>query len=344
VRIASFGVTEHETNAELEMRFLRLLEGKWVTAAVSAAASLGLAKALEQPQTLEALSQTLGCDNTALERLLAVLRAQGLVTHAQEKYALTPLGQMLREDELGTLSAFVGAPFSWNPWSVLEHAVRRGKSAFEVHHAQPLFEYIEERPEEAKVYHAAVDAFTRRQARALAKSFDFSTLRCIADVGGGPGTLLIEVLRQFEHLQGVLIDRAPAVALAERAFIEAGVADRCCAKVADFFQPLQVDADVCIVKHVIHNWDDARACTILANCAAAVGKTGQVLVIEGLLLPGDHPDMTRLVDLEMLALCGPGRERGKPEMRRLLKSAGLHLNATLPLTGMTRLMVCDVRA
>ena len=70
-------------------------------------------------------------------------------------------------------------------------------------------------------------------------------------------------------------------------------------------------------------------------------KIRVVLVVEGLLLPGNRKDATRLLDLEMLALCGPGRERTKPEMRRLLSAAGLRLTRTHDLAGMTRLLVCE---
>jgi hypothetical protein len=66
-----------------------------------------------------------------------------------------------------------------------------------------------------------------------------------------------------------------------------------------------------------------------------------VLVVEGLLLPGGRQDMTRLLDLEMLALCGPGRERTKPEMRQLLAAADLRLLRTEDLAGTTRLLVCE---
>ena len=44
-----------------------------------------------------------------------------------------------------------------------------------------------------------------------------------------------------------------------------------------------------------------------------------------------RPDVT-LMDLEMLVLTGGGRERSKPEFRRLFAAAGLHLDKTLRLS------------
>ena len=121
---------------------------------------------------------------------------------------------------------------------------------------------------------------------------------------------------------------------------DAGLAARCVAQEGDFFETLPADVDVCVVKHVVHNWDDTRASQLLRGCVKAVGPEGHVLVVEGLLLPGNRKDATALLDIEMLVLCGPGRERTKPEMRRLLTSSGLRLVSTHDLAGMTRLLIC----
>src|SRR5690606_8500864 len=184
-------------------------------------------------------------------------------------FALTSYGRLLRRDDLGALAAYVGAPFSWDPWSSLPHAVRTGEAAFGAHHGQSLFDYLDAHPAEARLYHAGVDAFTRRQARALVDAYDFRGTRRIADLGGGSGTLLVELLTRFDTLEGVLLDRPAAVHHAAAAFEAAGLASRCQAIVGDFFEPFPGEIDVCVIKHVLHNWDDAHAARILARAAAA---------------------------------------------------------------------------
>ncbi len=330
-----------EGEVDPALRLLRLLGGKWIASAIATAATLGLAEALAPgPATVEALARELACDEGALARLLAVLHAEGLVELGRDRtYALTPLGALLRRGEMGELSAFVGAPFAWDPWSSLARSVRTGQAAFEAHHGESLFSYLDEHPDDAALYHAAIDAFTRREARALAERFDFGSVERLADVGGGRGTLLVEVLARYPHMKGVLLERPAAVDAARRAFVAAGIEDRCEAIVGDFFEAVPQDVDACVIKHVLHNWDDARAIQLLRGCAEAVGPGRPVLVVEGLLLPGGRADMTRLLDLEMLALCGPGRERTKPEMRKLFAAAGLRLVRTEDLAGTTRLLV-----
>lgn len=326
-------------------KLLLLLGGKWLAAAVSAAASLGLADALSgTPMTLERLAEEIRCDPEALRRLMRVLVGEAIVSlDTNRQYVLTEMGEQLRTEELGPLARFVGSPFSWDPWSSLAEAVRTGEASFTKHHGLPLFEYLDQHDDEAALYQAAIEAFSRREARAIAKAFDFSSVRRIADVGGGRGTLLLEVLSKWPHLKGVLLERPTAAAQAEIAFAEARLADRCEARVGDFFVEVPQDVDVCVLMHIIHSWDDPTVIDLLRRCSESVGPDGAVLVVEGLVVPDARRDLTNLLDLEMLVLCGPGHERRKPAIRRLLSAAGLRLESTAALTNGVRMMVARPR-
>ena len=326
-------------------KLLLLLGGKWLAAAISAAASLGLAEALAgTPMTLECLADQTRCHPDSLRRLMRVLLGEGIVTlNTQHEYELTKMGELLRPDELGELAMFVGSPFSWDPWSALADSVRTGESSFTKRHGLPLFDYLDHHGKEAALYHAAIDAFSRREARALAEAFDFSGVRRVADIGGGRGTLLLEVLSRWEHLTGVLLERPAAAQQARVAFAKAGIDDRCEARVGNFFDEVPQDVDVCVLMHIIHSWDDTTAIELLRRCRSAVGPQGTLLIVEGLVVPDARRDLTNLLDLEMLVLCGPGRERRKPEMRRLLSAAGLRLTSAVPLTGGVRMLVAKPR-
>jgi hypothetical protein len=83
-----------------------------------------------------------------------------------------------------------------------------------------------------------------------------------------------------------------------------------------------------VIKHVIHNWSDEDAIRLLRACAQAMAPGAKLLVVEGLLLPGNLRDLARYMDLEMLVLTGSGKERSKPEFRKLFSQAGLKLAST----------------
>jgi ubiquinone/menaquinone biosynthesis C-methylase UbiE len=227
----------------------------------------------------------------------------------------------------------------WDPWTHLHEAVRDGKAAFQHATGQGLFDYLESHDADADLYHRAVDAFTRREARALAREYDFSTVRNVADIGGGLGTLVFELLDQWEHLRGTLFDREHVIEQARERLISSEFSDRVDLVAGDFMQAVPEGRDAYVVKHVIHNWPDETAARILRNCAEAMNDGGKILVVEGILLPGNRKDGTRLLDLEMMVLCGEGRERTKQEFRQLFKEAGLKLERTVPLAGTTRLLI-----
>ncbi|MCA9711409.1 MAG: methyltransferase domain-containing protein, partial [Myxococcales bacterium] len=309
------------------------LAGKWITQALCAAAELGLAEALAEPADLEALARAVHCEPGSLLRLLRVLVGEGaLVEQPDGRYALTPMGAQLRADALGPLARFVGSPSQWTPWTELTHAVRTGQSAFERVHGQPLFDYLAAHPQEARLYDEAVDAFTSQQARALAALPVLDGVQTLVDVGGGRGTLLAELLRQRPALRGVLFDRPHVVAAARARFEAQALHERCTFVAGDFFESVPPGGDVYVVKHVLHNWDDDRAVTLLRRCAQALPEGGRVFVVEAILLPGNRRDGARMFDLEMLVLTGGGRERSKPEFRRLLSQAGLRLGTTQRLS------------
>jgi SAM-dependent methyltransferase len=320
---------------------LKLLGGKWVSAAISAAASLGVFDALlDEPRTAERLAPALECDPPMLTRLVGVLVAEGLLAmDAADVISVTELGRPLRRGALGELAVFSSAPFSWNPWSLLAPAIRTGATAFELLHGASLFDYLESRPEQAEIYHRAVDAFTRLEAIALAETYDFAGVKSLVDVGGGRGTLLVEVLKRHPNMHGVLLEREAVAAAAERVFADEGLKDRTEVVVGSFLENVPRGADVYVIKHVLHNWPDDEAIGILARCRDALAPGGRVLVVEGLMLPPAYRDATRLLDLEMMTLLGPARERTKPEFRKLLREAGLKLESSHDLAGTTRLLV-----
>ncbi len=315
---------------EAVRHLLDVLSGKCRAQVVSTAAALGIADRLAAgPRGAAGLAADLGVDADALERILRMLTGLGFLDEASDgSFALTENGAALRRDALGPLAEFVGAREQWDPWSRLRDALRiEGAVAYDLAHGEGLYRHLANDEEAARRYDEAVDAFTRQEARALCRHHDFASDRVVVDVGGGRGTLLLELLERWPHLNGVLLD-LPHVAGRARAHL---ARDRIEVIGGSFLDSIPPGGDVYVLKHVLHNWDDDRARALLARCAAAMAPNGRVLVIEGILLPGNRPDMTRLLDLEMLVLTG-GRERRKPELRRLFRDAGLVFEGATPLT------------
>jgi SAM-dependent methyltransferase len=318
---------------------LDLLGGKCRAQAVSTAADLGIADQLAAgPMTTEALAAAVRCDAAALESLLMLLAGLGLLEcPAPGVFALTGRGQALRAEALGPLATFVGSAEQWDPWSRLRDAMRGGANAFRRTHGQDLYPFLAGHEAAARRYDAAVDAFTRHEAAMLCAGFDFAPVGSVVDVGGGQGTLLLEILERHPRLCGVLFD-LPHVVERARSRLQARAPGRAEVRSGDFLEAVPAGADVYLLKHVLHNWPDEQALRLLQNCARARSPGGRVLVVEAILSPDPRPDLARLLDLEMLVLTG-GRERRKPELRRLLHAAGLSLEHVRQLGAAAWLLV-----
>src|ERR1700675_3079111 len=83
------------------------------------------------------------------------------------------------------------------------------------------------------------------------------------------------------------------------------------------------------MRHIIHDWDDEKATEILQNVHRAMGKEGRLLVVEGVISPGNEPSFGKLLDLTMLVIPG-GKERTEEEYRKLFDAGGFHLTRIVP--------------
>lgn len=99
---------------------------------------------------------------------------------------------------------------------------------------------------------------------------------------------------------------------------------RCGAVVGDFFVSVP-EADLYILKSIVHDWDDRQSVTILRNCARALRPNGRVVIIERIIPEYGDPGAAALVDINMLVLL-PGRERNASQFAALLRASGLRLD------------------
>jgi hypothetical protein len=112
---------------------------------------------------------------------------------------------------------------------------------------------------------------------------------------------------------------------------DAGLSARCEVLCGDFFTSVPAGCDAYVLKHILHDWDDARRCErILSRCCDAMASGGRVLVVEMVVPPPGVPSFARLMDLEMLAISANGKERTEREFADLLAKAGLALARVVP--------------
>jgi hypothetical protein len=315
-----------------------MIRGGWMAQAIYVAARLGIADALAAgPKPNAAVASAVGADPAALHRLLRGLTALGLLRECPDgAFELTPLGGHLRAGVPGSLRAtalFWGGAL-WPLWGALLHGVKTGRSLRAAVSGKGTFEGLAQKSDAARVFNDAMVEMTTLIAADVARAVDFSGVRRIVDVGGGYGGLLLVILRAHPGLRGILFDLPYAVEDAARQVAEAGLAERCEVVGGSFFESVPGGVDACLLKGILHDWDDERCAEILTNCRRALGDAGRLIVVERLLParmePAAEHRSTAASDLNMLVAVG-GRERTAEEYRELLAAAGFTMTRTTPL-------------
>jgi hypothetical protein len=313
---------------------MQMFFGFMVSDSLSAAAKLGVADLLKGgPKGADELARESGVHARSLYRLLRALASVGVFSQdTGGRFRLTPLGGPLRSDDPDSLRSFMifmGTDWHHRTWADLPYSIQTGRPAFERLYGKPYFDYLAEHPEPAQVFHDAMTSLSASSGRAVAEAYDFSGVGRLVDVGGGHGLLLASVLAKYPEMRGVLLD-APQVIEGAKGLIEGGgLAGRVEAVAGDFFESVPAGGDAYIMKHIIHDWDDERAATILGNCREAMAEGGRLLVVEMVIPEGDAPSPGKFLDLEML-LFMRSFERTEAEYRELFGSAGFELTRVVP--------------
>jgi hypothetical protein len=323
--------------------------GHYVSRALHVAAKLRVADQLHDgPRSADDLAATLGVHAPSLRRVLRLLVSAGVFAEDDDgRFALTPLGDLLREDAPGSMRAMVrlfAGPRIQDGWKDLEWCVQTGQPAFR--RADPdanAFDTIARDPEMAEVFDKAMATFAPMTSAAVAASYDFSAFGTVADVGGGNGALLLGILGANPALRGIVFDQPHVVERAREHLAANGMSDRCRVVGGSFFDAVVDGADAYLLKHVIHDWDDAQSTAILRNVRKVVPAHGALLIVEG-VYPAHVDDSLQsrgaaANDVNMLVSTG-GRQRAEAEFDALFAGAGFRRTRIVP----TPANVCVIEA
>jgi O-methyltransferase len=271
------------------------------------------------------LAERAGAHPDALARMLRHLVQHGVFTEpCPGEFAVNQTAALLRTGKPAALwldlDGFGGRMDL--AFTALAHTVRTGEPAWAEVFGQPFWDYLDANPAISASFDAtmALDA-----GNAPVDGYDWTGVQHVADVGGGTGTLIAEVLRRNPGLRGTLIDLPETAGRAREFLAGQGVGGRCEVVGQSFFETLPAGADVYMLNRVIHDWDDTAATAILRRCAEAAGGTGRVLVVESHVTGGDPASFAEM-NLRMLVLAG-GRERTIDDYSALADGAGLWVTA-----------------
>jgi hypothetical protein len=319
---------------EGQQQFLDIVFRMNLGLAAGAVAELGIANLIPRgsARPVAELASEAGCEAEYLYRTLRLLASYEIFEEtAPRQFALTPVAESMRDDAVESTRGGWRMIHRITRPTVqgLEQGLRTGGVPLTIGLGQPIFEYLPSHPEDAAIFDAGMNAFHGPEAAAMLDAYDFGGIQTLADIGGGNGSLLIQVLKKYPTLRGVLFDLGHVMERAKGNLLSAGVSDRCRVEQGDFFKAIPAGADAYLFRHIIHDWTDEQSTLILTNCRKVMPATGRLLLVESVVPPGNTRSRAKDFDLAMLLYPG-GKERTADEYRALFAGAGFALHGITP--------------
>jgi hypothetical protein len=325
--------SEQQAQQQALQQVMQAATGYIASTALQIAVQLGIADHIAAGTTsCRDLALVSGVKEDALYRVLRMLSMMGIFEETTPRtFGLTPAAAALRRvpGSLYEMALWMSDPFHFRVYADAMYSVTTGAPAIEKTYGVPIFEYFEKNPALAAVFNNAMTSFSAMVVPAAIEAYDFSGIRVLVDVAGGHGGVLTGILAKYPEMHGILCDLGHVIDGARHRIASLGLSDRCQTATCDIFHAVPDGGDAYMMKHIIHDWDDEKAGTILRNIRRVLPREGRLLLLESVIAPGNEPDFSKIIDLEMLLVPG-GRERSADEFRALFAANGFQLTRIVP--------------
>ncbi len=236
-----------------------------------AAAELDLFTPLaEGPLSAAQLAARHGAQQEPLRLLLDACTAEGLLTRDGDRFANTEVANaFLVRGRPGYIAH--GLKFAedlYPAWGRLADAVRHGNPTMEPESV------LGEDKEKTRAFVYAMHERARGMSAVLPHGADFSGRTRLLDVGGGPGTYAIALIRQTPGLTATILDR-PGVLEVTREIVEShGCSDKITLLPGDYLtSPFGTGYDAALLSGMMHR-ETPEHCQLLLRKAAAALEPG----------------------------------------------------------------------
>jgi hypothetical protein len=302
-----------------------------------AAAELGLADALANgPLPVGDIAKQTETDAENLFRLMRALETIGIFQQVSPLvFENTPMSECLRKDVPGSQAAFLRilAPGGglYEGYGEMLATLRTGRTALFENWGYDIWEHYRRNPAQATVFNEAMRSMTTSMTPFVTAAYNWSRFPVIADIGGGIGAQLVDILDEHPGCRGVIFDQPEVVSTA----IEHDRVERVS---GNFFEEIAVEADAYIFRNIIHDWNDEKALSILKTLRKTTKPTARVMLIEWLIpeTPGFH--LGKWSDITMMTAVG-GKERTRKDFEKLFSEAGFVLEEIVPTESMFSIVV-----
>lgn len=319
---------------------MQMVMGAWVTKVISEVTRLGVPDLVKRHGSMRAAEMVtvggIGAAPSALERVLRACASLGVFTEdAMGKFGSTALSDVLTSDSpvsVKKLVEAIGGPW-YRGWAELLDAVKSGEPQARKVFGMEWWDYLNANPKELEDFGEAMKSNSLNSLRGVLDNCDFDGVGKIADVGGGFGHLAVALLEKYPTLQAVVMDVSDLIPVArERLPVsDPAVSTRLEYFGGDMFESVP-PANVYIMKHIIHDWEDEKCIRLLGNCRRSMQGDGRVICVDSVIPPMGNVAGTpaKLNDILMLVFI-TGRERTEAQWNYLYRTSGFEIRSITPI-------------
>ena len=308
------------------MELMNIARGFQSAKILMVATDLGLFAHLEEPRTAADAAAPVKADPRAVGILLNGLAAMGLVTKEGERFQNRELASRYlvhgKDDYRGAIIRHM--KHTWLGWSELGQTVVTGKAP-----DRKSEQWLDRNPwaeqDWTRDFIWGMHAIARDLAPQVAAKLDFSGVRNLLDLGGGPATYAITFAQANPHLKATVFDLPGPIEIAKENIALHGLKDRVDTLAGNFLEDdIGSGYDFIWVSQILHSHDEAQCRLIIERCVQALNPGGR-LAIQDFFLNDDGitPPEAAMFSVHMLAVTPGGRAYKHREVAEWMVTVGL---------------------
>lgn len=329
-------MTTHENASLDDIRALHELMFPSAGQCLRVAAELELATLLaDGPLSVAELAEKTGAAQRPLYQALRVLTDHEVFAEVGPGvFANTPRSVLLRKGVPGSqyeMTLLASEEWLWACYANLRHSVTTGAPAFNKAYGTNLWAWLGQHPDKARQFNLAMDEFSQTLGPRIVESYpDFGKAAVVADLGGGTGSFVANIITDYPSIKrGVVVDQPSVIEQAKARedlapLIESGRLDFF---PGDFFEDVPTGIDLYVTKQITHSWSDEKLLSLLKRCRDASPAAG-FAAAELVHLP-DSPVFVKHFDV-MMYVTMAGFLRTEAEYAELFGQAGYQLTSVVP--------------
>ncbi len=262
--------------------------------------------------------------------LLDACASQGLLVAEGDRYANAPVAAafLVRGGPAYSANSFKYVENLYPAWGRLAELVRTGKPPM------PAEVMLGNDKAVTRAFVLAMHERARGIGSVLKHFVDLTGRKRLLDVGGGPGTYTVELVRQTPGLTSTVLD-VPGVLEVTRELVDAsGVGDRITLMPGDYLtSPFGSGYDVALLSGMMHRETPANCQLLLRKAFAAMEPGGLVMVSDVFFDDASKrtPPFAVHFALNMMLTSDDGSAHAMTEMADWMRDAGFTGVVTQPL-------------